>query len=133
VPGTVTAHEQHPRPLSPRPPAPATPGRTDPAAAVERRWRAVIRGEVRRLRRRRPGLTPDEIRAVETALDRIIDRLLLSRLRGRPPSARHLATLLDLGDLLHDPATGGRVVPDPRARPDRGRAASLTPDGDRDD
>lgn len=147
MPGFVTAHEQHPRPLPSAPPDRIAPGRTEPAAAIERRWRAVIRAELHRLRRRRPGMAAEEIRAVETALDRIADRLLLSRLRDHPYSARHLAALLDLDDVCHGPAgcpprPAGPgtpvtqvtpVAPAHRARPHRGRAGSWTPDGDRDD
>lgn len=64
------------------------------AERVDDHARAVIDAELRRLRGRAPGLTDTELSALRDTLDRVVNRLLLDRLRGHP-ATRALCDVLD--------------------------------------
>jgi hypothetical protein len=72
---------------------PATP-RPSAVDALCRRCDVVISGELTRLARRSPTLDDHELEQVSTSIHRVVERLLLNRVRERPSD--HLATLFDL-------------------------------------
>jgi hypothetical protein len=58
------------------------------------RCEAYITGELARLASRSPTLGDNELELVSSSIHRVVDRLLLERLRGR--SSDHLVALFDL-------------------------------------
>ncbi|HEU5156686.1 MAG TPA: hypothetical protein VFU43_06780 [Streptosporangiaceae bacterium] len=64
------------------------------ADALRRRCDVVISGELARLARRSPTLGDRELEVVSASIHRVVERLLLERLRERPSD--HLAALFDL-------------------------------------
>ncbi|HEX6473349.1 MAG TPA: hypothetical protein VF069_29940 [Streptosporangiaceae bacterium] len=95
--------------------------------ALQRRCEAFISGELARLARRSPTLGDDELGAVSAAIRRVVDRLVLDRVRARPTD--HLAALAALFDFEEtttcttpDTATTTRIT-GPCTRP----AAGTTP------
>jgi hypothetical protein len=61
---------------------------------LRRRCEAYIAGELARVARRSPSLGDYELRLVSTSIRRVVERLLLERVRGRPSD--HLIVLFDL-------------------------------------
>jgi hypothetical protein len=76
---------------------PATP-RPSAIDALCRRCDVVISGELARLSRRSPTLGERELELVSTSIRRVVERLLLDRVRERPSD--HLATLFDLEETI---------------------------------
>lgn len=74
--------------------APPTTPDLSVAEALRRRCDVVISGELARLARRSPTLADSELEVVSTSIRRVVERLLLERVRGRPSD--HLAVLFDL-------------------------------------
>jgi hypothetical protein len=75
----------------------AAPLATPQPSAIDalcRRCDVVITGELARLARRSPALGDRELELVSTSIRRVVERLLLDRVRERPSD--HLATLFDL-------------------------------------
>jgi len=72
---------------------PATPV-FSAADALRQRCDVVISGELARLARRSPTLGDSELELVSTSIQRVVERLLLERVRGRPSD--HLVVLFDL-------------------------------------
>ena len=68
------------------------------ADELRRRCDGVISGELARLARRSPTLGDHELDLVSTSLQRVVERLLLERVRERPSD--HLATLFDLEETI---------------------------------
>ncbi|WP_129668678.1 hypothetical protein [Phytoactinopolyspora endophytica] len=65
--------------------------------SVRDRSRVVIDHEMRRLSGRAHNLSRRDIAVIEAALDDLVERLVLTRLRGLPDQAEHLAKLFDVG------------------------------------
>jgi hypothetical protein len=79
---------------------PATlPPETEPRAAdvLRRRCDAFIAAELARLARRSPALGDGQLELVSTSIHRVVERLLLERLRGRPSD--QLIALFDLEEV----------------------------------
>jgi hypothetical protein len=72
---------------------PATPD-LSAADALRRRCDAVISGELARLARRSPALADGELELVSASIRRVVECLLLERVRGRPSD--QLIVLFDL-------------------------------------
>ncbi len=80
---------------TPEPPI-AAPDTGEPdmlADQLRRSSRAVIDQELGRLARRAPALTPGDLHAVSQALDGLVERLLLSRVRAAPCHAQYVRDL----------------------------------------
>jgi hypothetical protein len=69
---------------------------SDPAAQVHNYSRAVIETEPRRLARKAPALRPNDLAAIDAALDELADSLLLARLRRLPQHTAELNSLFDI-------------------------------------
>jgi hypothetical protein len=67
------------------------------ADALRRRCDVVISGELARLARRSPALGESELELVSMSIRRLVERLLLERVRGRPSD--HLVALFDLEEM----------------------------------
>jgi hypothetical protein len=81
-------------PLAARRSAPCPDDPTsDLVAQVHNYSRAVIEAELRRLARRAPSLRPDDLDAIDAALDELAESLLLARLRNRPQHTAQLKRL----------------------------------------
>jgi hypothetical protein len=65
---------------------------------LRRRCEAYIAGELTRLARRSPALGANELRLVSTSIHRVVERLLLERVPGRPSD--HLIALFDLEETM---------------------------------
>lgn len=74
--------------------APLAPPQPSAIDALHRRCDVVISGELARLARRSPALGDRELELVSTSIRRVVERLLLDRVRERPSD--HLATLFAL-------------------------------------
>ena len=57
---------------------------SDLVAQVHHYSRTVTEAELRRLARRNPCLTPDDLEVIDAALDELVESLLLARLRSLP-------------------------------------------------
>jgi hypothetical protein len=78
-------------PICAAPPAMPRPSAVD---ALCQRCEVVISGELARLARRSPTLGDRELELVSTSIRRLVERLLLDRVREGPSD--HLATLFAL-------------------------------------
>jgi hypothetical protein len=67
----------------------------DLVARVHHQSRAVIDAELHRLSRRAPSLRPEQLAAIDAALDQLVESLLLARMRGRPEHTARLRCLFD--------------------------------------
>ena len=65
---------------------------------LQRRCDAYVAGELARLARRSPALGANELTLVSTSIHRVLERLLLERVRGRPSD--HLIALFDLEETM---------------------------------
>ena len=63
---------------------------------LERRYEGLVAAEIARLARRVPALREEHLGHVAATLDRVIDRLVMSR--ARTAGADELAALFDLAD-----------------------------------
>jgi hypothetical protein len=73
---------------------PSAPADVRAVDALRRRCEVVITGELARLARRSPTLGAGELEMVSTSIRRVVERLLLERVRGRSPD--HLVALFGL-------------------------------------
>jgi hypothetical protein len=81
-------------PLAARRSAPCPDDPTwDLVVQVHNYSRAVIEAELRRLARRAPSLRPDDLDVIDTALDDLVESLLLARLRRLPQHTARLKRL----------------------------------------
>ena len=67
----------------------------DLVARVRHHSRAVIDAAMHRLSRRAPSLRPEQLAAIDAALDQLVESLLLARMRGRPEHTARLRCLFD--------------------------------------
>jgi hypothetical protein len=77
--------------LAARRPAPCEDEPTsDLVAQVHNHSREVIDAELRRLARKAPSLRPDDLDVIGSALDDLVESLLLARLRSAPQHSARL-------------------------------------------
>lgn len=76
--------------------------------ALARRCDEIIAAELARLRRRRPGLSPHQLDAVDQALRDLAERFVLDPVRRNPAHASSIDALFVLGRETPSPSRGRR-------------------------